>query len=107
MSQPIQAGKVMLDGTVHGQGRWHKYVFTGIIVLLCLWVLVPIYLLVVNTLSSPADVNAFPKKLFPDINTESVSFFLNFAGVGQALWSSIKVATVTMVLSILAGAPAG
>ncbi|NND92729.1 MAG: carbohydrate ABC transporter permease [Granulosicoccus sp.] len=97
----------MVDGPVHGRGPWHRYVFTGIVVLLCLWVLVPIYLLVVNTLSSPADVNAFPKRLVPDVNTESVRFFLNFAGVGQALWSSVKVATLTMILSILAGAPAG
>ena len=107
MSQQTQPGKVMFDGPVSDRGPWHKYVFTGIVVLLCLWVLVPIYLLAVNTLSSPEDVNAFPKSLFPDLNTDSVSFFLNFAGVGQALWSSIKVATVTMVLSILAGAPAG
>jgi multiple sugar transport system permease protein len=41
------------------------------------------------------------------MNTDSVSFFANYAGVGKAMWSSIKVATLTMILSIAAGAPAG
>lgn len=94
-------------GNVKAHSLWHKYVFTGSVILLCLWVLVPIYLLLVNTFSSPDDVNRFPKSLVPDIDTGSVVFFLNYAGVGQALWSSIKVATVTMILSIAAGAPAG
>lgn len=75
--------------------------------MLCLWVLVPIYLLLINTFSSPEAVNSFPKQFIPELNTDSVEFFMNYAGVGQALWSSVKVATVTMVLSILAGAPAG
>ena len=95
------------SGTVQGTGSLHKYLFTGAVIILCLWVLVPIYLLLVNTLSSPEDVASFPKTLLPDVNTESVEFFMSFQGVGRALWNSIKVATVTMILSILAGAPAG
>lgn len=95
------------SGPVQLAGSWHRYVFTGAIILLCLWVLVPIYLLLVNTLSSPEAVAAYPKKAFPEIDTESLRFFMNYAGVGQALWNSIKVATVTMILSIAAGAPAG
>ena len=94
-------------GTVQGTGSLHKYLFTGAVIILCLWVLVPIYLLLVNTFSSPDDVASFPKTLLPDVNTESVEFFMSFQGVGRALWNSIKVATVTMLLSILAGAPAG
>lgn len=94
-------------GNVLAQSVWHKYVFTGAVILLCLWVLVPIYFLLVNTFSSPEDVSSFPKSFFPRINTESVEFFINYAGVGHALWSSVKVATVTMILSIAAGAPAG
>ena len=97
----------MATGNVTGKSAWHKYVFTGAVILLCLWVLVPIYLLLVNTFSSPEDVSGFPKSFIPNIDTGSVEFFLNYAGVGQALWSSIKVATVTMILSIMAGAPAG
>ena len=95
------------SGTVQGTGSLHKYIFSGAVIILCLWVLVPIYLLLVNTFSSPEDVAAFPKTLLPDVNTESIEFFMSFQGVGRALWNSIKVATVTMLLSILAGAPAG
>lgn len=92
---------------VHGRGALPGYLLTGSVVVLCLWVLVPIYLLLINTFSSPEAVNSFPKQFIPELNTDSVEFFMNYAGVGQALWSSVKVATVTMVLSILAGAPAG
>ena len=95
------------SGTVQAPGSLHKYLFTGAVIILCLWVLVPIYLLLVNTFSSPDDVAAFPKSLLPDVNTESVEFFMSFQGVGRALWNSIKVASLTMLLSILAGAPAG
>ncbi len=95
------------SGPVQAAGAWHRYVFTGAVVILCLWVLVPIYLLMVNTLSSPEAVASYPKKAFPVVDTESLRFFMNYAGVGQALWNSIKVATVTMILSITAGAPAG
>jgi len=95
------------SGPVQLAGSWHRYLFTGAVILLCLWVLVPIYLLLVNTLSSAEAVAAYPKKPFPEIDTESLQFFMNYAGVGQALWNSIKVATVTMILSIAAGAPAG
>lgn len=92
---------------VVGQSRAARWAFNGSVTILCLWVLVPIYLLLSNALSSPADVNAFPKKLVPSFDTESVEFFLYFAGVGKALWSSIQVAFLTMIMSIAIGAPAG
>jgi len=90
-----------------GQSRMARWAFNSSIVILCLWVLVPIYLLLSNALSTPAEVNAFPKPLVPSFDTESVEFFLNFHGVGKALWSSVQVAFLTMVMSILIGAPAG
>lgn len=92
---------------VNGNQRLTRYAFTTAVIFLCLWVLVPIYLLVANTFSAPAEVNAFPKRLLPSFDTESVMFFLNFHGVGKALWSSVQVATLTMLMSILIGAPAG
>lgn len=95
------------SGPVQASGSWHRYFFTGAVIILCLWVLVPIYLLLVNTFSSPEAVAAYPKKGFPEVDTESLRFFMNYAGVGKALWNSIQVATVTMILSIGAGAPAG
>jgi multiple sugar transport system permease protein len=70
-------------------------------------VLLPIYLLLVNALSAPAEVTAFPKRFFPSFDMGSLSFFINFAGVARALWNSVLVAAITMVLSIGIGAPAG
>lgn len=84
-----------------------KFLFIAGTVLLCAWVLVPIYLLVVNTLSSPQEVSAFPKTGIPSFNFGSLQFFLGFAGVARALWNSLLVAVLTMILSIGIGAPAG
>jgi multiple sugar transport system permease protein len=84
-----------------------KILFWAGVVLLCAWVLVPIYLLVVNTLSSPQEVTAFPKTGIPSFDLGSIMFFLSFSGVLWALWNSVLVAVLTMVFSIAIGAPAG
>ncbi len=85
-------------------GRW---VYGASVALLCAWVLVPIYLLLVNTLSSPAAVSGFPKSFVPEFDTASLEFFAGFSGMVSALINSIYVAAITMVLSIVIGAPAG
>ncbi|MER8704141.1 carbohydrate ABC transporter permease [Mesorhizobium sp. M0323] len=85
-------------------GNW---LLVATVILLCVWVLLPIYLLIVNALSSPEEVTAFPKRFFPSFDFGSLSFFINFAGVAKALWNSVLVATLTMILSIGFGAPAG
>ncbi|MER8863757.1 carbohydrate ABC transporter permease [Mesorhizobium sp. M0751] len=85
-------------------GNW---LLVATVILLCVWVLLPIYLLIVNALSSPEEVTAFPKRFFPSFDFGSLSFFINFAGVARALWNSVLVATLTMLLSIGFGAPAG
>ena len=95
------------DGVVGGDERLARIAFTVAVIVLCAWVLVPIWLLIANTFSTPEEVNAFPKPFVPSFDTESVEFFLGFAGVGSALLSSILVASVTMILSISIGAPAG
>lgn len=85
-------------------GNW---LLVATVILLCVWVLLPIYLLIINALSSPEQVTAFPKRFFPSFDFGSLSFFINFAGVAKALWNSVLVATLTMLLSIGFGAPAG
>lgn len=89
---------------VRDASRW---VFWSIVVLLCLWVLLPIYLLLVNALSAPEEVTAFPQRFWPSFDLGSMTFFLTFQGVLGALWNSVQVAVVTMILSIGLGAPAG
>lgn len=84
-----------------------RFLFIASVVLLCAWVLVPIYLLLVNTLSSPEEVSGFPKTGLPSFDFASIQFFLSFGGVAKALWNSVLVAVLTMILSIGLGAPAG
>ena len=84
-----------------------QYVYVAGVVLLCAWVIVPLYFLLINTLSSPEAVNAYPKRFIPEFDLGSLTFFANFAGMLSALKNSILVAALTMVLSVAIGAPAG
>ncbi|MEM8803804.1 MAG: carbohydrate ABC transporter permease, partial [Pseudomonadota bacterium] len=84
-----------------------RFVYISGVVLLCAWVLVPLYFLLINTLSSPEAVNAFPKSFVPEFDMGSLSFFAGFAGMISALKNSVLVALVTMILSITISAPAG
>jgi multiple sugar transport system permease protein len=84
-----------------------RFLNGAIVALLCAWVLVPIYLIVVNALSSPADVMGWPKRAWPGLDFGSLLFFVNYSGVAAALVNSIIVAGLTMVLAIGLGAPAG
>ncbi|WP_424964780.1 MULTISPECIES: carbohydrate ABC transporter permease [unclassified Dinoroseobacter] len=84
-----------------------RYVYITAVVLLCAWVLVPLYFLLINTLSSPEAVNSYPKAFVPEFDLSSLTFFANFEGILTALKNSILVAAMTMVMSIVIGAPAG
>lgn len=84
-----------------------RYVYATGVFLLCAWVIVPLYFLLINTLSSPEAVNAFPKAFIPEFDLGSLTFFAGFAGMLSALKNSILVAVLTMIMSILVGAPAG
>lgn len=84
-----------------------RFVYISAVVLLCAWVLVPLYFLLINTLSSPEAVNAYPKRFIPEFDLGSLTFFANFAGILTALKNSVLVAALTMIMSIAIGAPAG
>lgn len=87
-----------------GAGRWMMVAVSAILVV---WVLLPIYLIAVNALSAPQEVVGWPKRFFPSFDFGSLSFFIHFQGVLRALLNSVIVATITMVLAIGLGAPAG
>ena len=91
------------------QSTFHegRLLFKASVFLLCLWVLGPLYLLLINSLSSPEAVSGFPKSFLPEMDFGSLEFFLNFYGMVDALVNSLLVATMTMLLSITIGAPAG
>lgn len=93
--------------SVTAVGAAGRFLFVAAVVLLCAWVIVPIYLMMVNALSSPREVTAFPKSFVPSFDLGSLRFFVTFAGVAKALWNSVLVAALTMLLSLGLGAPAG
>lgn len=103
----MSSGATMSDAALADIRRSGHWLLIATAMLLAVWVLVPIYLLIVNTLSSPDAVTGFPKRFFPSFDFGSLSFFINFAGVARALRNSVLVATLTMILSIGLGAPAG
>ena len=84
-----------------------RYLYIATVVFLCAWVLVPLYFLFVNALSSAEAVNSFPESALPEFDLGSLSFFAKFYGILDALKNSLIVATMTMVMSIAIGAPAG
>lgn len=84
-----------------------RFVYVAGVVLLCAWVLVPLYFLLINTLSSPEAVNSYPKSFIPEFDLGSLTFFAGFDGILTALKNSVLVAAMTMVMSIVIGAPAG
>ena len=87
------------------RSRWPLYLLAG---LLTLFVLFPIYLITVAAFSPRAALFAFPKSLVPtEISTETLSFFLNSRGVLSSAWNSVLVGLITLVLSLVIGAPAG
>ncbi|TCS64551.1 carbohydrate ABC transporter membrane protein 2 (CUT1 family) [Primorskyibacter sedentarius] len=84
-----------------------RFLYISAVVLLCAWVIVPIYFLLINTLSSPETVTSFPKPFIPEFDLGSLTFFAGFAGILTALKNSVVVAGLTMIMSIAIGAPAG
>src|SRR5438046_8514877 len=87
---------------------WDRVLIYGSAILLALWVLVPLYLSFLSAFSRPNDVFVYPKPLLPtDLSTETMQTFLQSTGVMASVFNSIGVALITIVLSLVLGAPAG
>jgi multiple sugar transport system permease protein len=78
-------------------------------VLICLWVLVPIWFIASMALTTPANVRAYPKGVLPFIpfSFDTMRFFLNSRGIIPGTINSITVAVITLLLSTIIAAPAG
>lgn len=78
-------------------------------ILICLWVLIPIWFIASMALTTPATVRSFPKGVLPFIpfSFDTMQFFLNSQGIVPGLINSIIVAMITLMLSTLIAAPAG
>lgn len=80
----------------------------GSALLLCLWVLVPIYFITLAAFSTEAAVYEYPKHLWPqDLSTDTLRFFLESDGVIDSLKRSVYVAALTLVIALGVGTPAG
>ena len=97
----------VVSETVTDSRKSGAFLYKASVFFLCAWVIVPLYFLLVNTLSSPEAVNSYPKSFVPEFDLGSLTFFANFAGILSALKNSVIVACMTMVMSIAIGAPAG
>jgi multiple sugar transport system permease protein len=80
----------------------------GCAVLITLFMLTPIYLVVLAAFSPRAAIFDYPRPVIPTaISLDSMAFFLTTHGVLAAFGRSILVGLVTVVLSLLLGCPAG
>ncbi|MBZ6076264.1 carbohydrate ABC transporter permease [Microvirga puerhi] len=81
--------------------------WTGLVALLA-WVLVPIYFVALGAFGGRTGVFRWPKSIWPsDLSVAPMMQFLNIEGVFNALMNSFIAAGLTVVFSILLGAPAG
>jgi multiple sugar transport system permease protein len=91
--------------THRGPARWHLYLFA---IVISLFILIPIYLIAVAAFTPRAVLNGFPKPLVPFVaSTDTMQAFLSSRGVGQSVVNSVIVGAMTLVLSLVLGAPAG
>lgn len=67
-----------------------------------LFMLLPIYLIVIAAFSPRAAISAFPKSWVPtQVSFDTMVFFMRSTGVARAAWNSIVVGVLTPVLALL------
>lgn len=79
-------------------------------ILITLFMAIPIYLITLAAFSSRAELNRFPKAIWPrELSVETLRAFLTSPGTGvlPALVNSLTVGVGTLVVALLIGAPAG
>ena len=85
-----------------------KWLYVTGVLMLCAWVLVPIYLIGLGAMGGRMAVFKWPKSLSPtETSFSALATFLKIEGVWNAALNSLIAASLTMLFSILLGAPAG
>ncbi len=104
MSTAVQVPR---PGGTPKQGLNRAWLYVAAI-LMTLFMLLPIYLITIAAFSPRAAISAFPKALVPtEFSTETLLFFLRSTGVARAARNSVIVGLLTLLLSLVLGAPAG
>jgi multiple sugar transport system permease protein len=79
----------------------------GSAVVLAIWALIPFYLIAVSAITPPANVSDYPKPLLPSsVSVATMRLFLESSGIVPAMLNSVIVALLTVVVSLVLGAPA-
>src|SRR2546429_9225783 len=77
--------------------RWPLYVLA---LALTAFFILPIYLIAIAAISTPAEISAFPKALYPrQISLDTLGFFLAYPGVVPSMINSVALALLALVLS--------
>ncbi len=77
-------------------------------VLIAAWVLIPLILIAIASLTTRAQLYAWPRAITPrPWSLETFGFFFRAQGVIESTVHSLIVAAITIVLSVAIGAPAG
>lgn len=89
--------------------RFNRGLVYLLAIVICLWVLVPIWFIASMAFTTPEYVRAYPKGVLPFIpfSLETMRFFLSSQGIIPGTINSIIVALITLVLSTVIAAPAG
>lgn len=77
-------------------------------VVIAIWILIPIYLITVAAFSPRDIIYDWPKTLIPQaVSTDTMRFFLGAHNVLPSFQRSLIVALLSLILSLVIGAPAG
>jgi multiple sugar transport system permease protein len=85
-----------------------RLLYVSGVVALCVWVLLPIYLVALGAFGGRPAVFKWPKEIWPaSASFDQLMLFLRIEGVWRASINSAIAASLTMIFSIGLGAPAG
>jgi len=108
---PVQASAEMqkVRQAALRRQRLNRGVTYFIAILICLWVLIPIWFIASMALTTPEVVRSYPKGVLPFIpfSFETMRFFLSSQGIIPGTINSIIVAIITLLFSTIIAAPAG
>jgi multiple sugar transport system permease protein len=85
-----------------------RLLFGAGVATLCVWVLLPVYLVALGAFGGRTAVFRWPKTFWPaDVSLQAMLTFLQVEGVLHAFTNSLVAAGLTVLFSIVLGAPAG